>query len=138
MEQETDTSTPAMELVDASYQRCCAVPDFFRHFYGNFLASDERVAALFAETELVRQGKLLQHAVGLMLIFAKRGNPVMLERIADRHGTGDLNVPADLFPAFVESFVTTVAEHDPAYTPELDAAWREVMAPGIQFMIGRR
>ena len=135
MEQDAQTGIPGLELAEASYQRCCAVPEFYRHFYDNFLASDPRVPALFEGTEFAKQAKLLQHAIGLMLIFAKRKNPVMLERIADRHGSRDLNVPEDLYPAFVDSFIETVKQHDPEYADGLDDAWRAALEPGIRFMI---
>ena len=124
-----------LQLAEASYHRCAESGAFYNTFYTHLLASDPRIPPMFARTEFERQHRLLKHALGLLIIYAKHANPAMLERIAQRHQ--EIGVLEDLYPAFVESLVLAVAEHDPEYTPELADAWREALAPGIAFFIKR-
>ena len=71
-----------LELAQASYARCQEAPDFFRSFYNRFLASDPAIPPYFANTRFELQDKLLQHGIALLLIYARRPNPGLLERIA--------------------------------------------------------
>jgi hemoglobin-like flavoprotein len=125
-----------LQLAEDSYHRCAESGAFYTTFYAHLLASDPRIPPMFAHTEFERQHKLLKHALGLLIIYAKRPNPVMLERIAERHR--EVGVTPDLYPFFVESLVRAVAEHDPEYTAELADAWRSALAPGIAFILQRR
>jgi len=125
-----------VQLAEASYHRCAESGAFYTTFYAHLLASDPRIPPMFARTEFERQHPLLKHALGLLIIYAKRPNPALLERIAQRHT--EVGVLEELYPSFVESLVLAVAEHDPEYTPELADAWRTALAPGIAFMVKRR
>lgn len=130
------TGVPRSDQITAaeeSYRRCQGEA-FFQSFYRRLLDTDERTRAKFAATDFDRQNKLLQHGIGLLFIFARRGNPTLLARIAERHSVRDLDIAPALYPHFVESLVATVREHDPAMTPEIEAAWRSAVAPGIAFM----
>ena len=125
-----------VQLAEASYHRCAESAAFYTSFYRHLLASDPRIPPMFASTEFERQHRLLKHALGLLIIFAKRANPALLDRIADRHlevGVGD-----ELYPFFVESLVRTVAELDPEYTPQVGEAWRVAMEPGLEYMRSRK
>ena len=123
-----------LELAQSSYARCQQAPDFFRVFYNRFLASDPTIPPFFANTRFERQDRLLQHGVSLLLIYAKRPNPNLLERLAQRHGPGDLNVPARLYPLFVQSFLATVREYDPECDAAVEEAWQAALASGIAYM----
>ena len=89
---------------------------------------------MFAETAFDRQHRLLAHGIGLLLIYAKRPNPHLLERIARRHGPDDLAIPSRMYPLFVDSLVAAVREHDPECDDTVEAAWRASVAPGIQYL----
>jgi hemoglobin-like flavoprotein len=125
-----------IHLAEASYHRCADNEAFYNTLYGGLLASDPRIPPMFAGTEFHRQHQLLRHALGLLIIYAKRPNPALLSRIAERHH--EVGITADLYPYFVESLVRAVAEHDPEYTADLGDAWRTSLAPGIAFMLQRR
>ncbi|MEO8199409.1 MAG: globin domain-containing protein [Gemmatimonadota bacterium] len=125
-----------LDLAQASYARCQLAPDFFRAFYNRLLASDPAIPPYFAHTRFDKQEKLLQHGISLLLIFARRPNPNLLERITERHGSAGLNVPYRLYPVFLQSFLDTVREYDPAFDAGHDAAWRAALAPGISVMRG--
>jgi hemoglobin-like flavoprotein len=130
--------TPShIETAEGSYRRCADNPAFYAALYEYLLASDPRIPPMFAATRFERQHKLLRHSLGVLIIYAKRPNPALLERIAVRHSRADVGVPADLYPCFIESLVRAVAEHDPEFSPEVATAWRQVVIPGIAYMQSR-
>jgi hemoglobin-like flavoprotein len=120
---------------EASYHRCGESGAFYSTFYDHLLASDPRIPPMFASTDFDRQHRLLKHALGLLLIYAKRPNPSLLQRIAERHR--QVGIFDDLYPHFIESLVLAVSEHDPEYTPEVGDAWRSAVAPGIEYIRSR-
>jgi hemoglobin-like flavoprotein len=129
----------ARDLANASYQRCCETPGFFESFYRNFFAVCPEAEPRFAKTDFERQNKLLRHALGLLLIFPKQpdGEPTLLTRVAERHSRRDLDVPPSLYPPFVDSLIATVRQYDPAFSPEVEAAWRGTVQKGVQYMISK-
>jgi len=117
-----------------SYARCCDVPGFFDAFYRNLLGSSPEIPPMFAKTDFERQHKLLQHGLGVLLIYAKRKNPALLERVATRHSRKDVDVDPSLYRYFVESLIKAVRECDPKCSPEVEEAWKVAVEPGIEFM----
>ena len=128
------TDTTAYEVAHDSYQRCLRAPNFFGEFYDRLQASDPAIPPMFAETEFPRQHRLLQHGLGLLLIHAKRHDEELLDRIARRHGKGDLDVPPAMYGFFVESLIGAVSRYDPDFGTPVEQAWREALRPGIDFM----
>ncbi len=126
-------SPETVQIAEDSYDRC-GHEAFFHAFYRRLLGSDETIRRKFARTDFEKQNKLLQHGLGLLFIYAKRGNPAMLERIAARHGPADVDVPPTLYPVFVDCLIATVKEFDTMCSPEVEQAWRQALAPGIAFM----
>ncbi len=123
-----------LTVAQDSYARCCDRPGFFDAFYQNLLGSSPEIPPMFAKTDFERQHKLLRHSLGVLLIYAKRNNPALLERVAVRHSREDVNVDPSLYPHFVESLVQAVRECDPECCPEVEEAWRASIEPGIEFM----
>ncbi len=123
-------------IAKASFERCCAHGDFFICFYRNFFKNCPEVEPMFRRTDFKRQHNLLRHAIGLLLIFPNQpaDEPTILTRIAERHGRQDLDVDPSLYTGFVTSLLQTVAEHDPEFDPDIEAAWRHTIAPGIAYM----
>lgn len=127
-------SEQQLELAGASYARCQQVPDFYRRFYDRFQASDPAIPAFFKETRFDLQDKLLQHGVSVLLIYARRANPALLSRIAERHGPSDLAIPKRLFAPFVASFLATVQDCDPQCDTATLEAWTAALEPGVRFI----
>ena len=123
-----------LKLVEESYARCFESPGFLDTFYQQLLESSPAIPPMFSQTDFERQHKVLQHGLGVLLIYAKRENPALLQRIADRHNRDDVAVDPSLYPFFVESLLSAVRKHDPQVDPDLEEAWRAVLAPGIEFM----
>lgn len=126
----------AMRLAKASYERCCAAPRFFRAFYDDFFVRCPAAQPRFAATDFERQTKLLQHAFGLLLIFPNqpRTEPSLLTRVAERHSRRDLDIPPALYGPFIDSLMATVARYDAEFSPAIERAWRETLAPGVAYM----
>lgn len=127
----------AHAIAQQSYSRCLRAPGFLPRIYELLLESDPLIPPYFAKTEFPRQHKLLQHGLGLLLSFAKRPDPALLDRIAARHSQAGLDVPPTLYALFVESLLGAVREHDPRYDGETEEAWREALRPGLDFMRSR-
>jgi hemoglobin-like flavoprotein len=126
-----------IQIAESSFHRCGDDPAFYQALYENLLASDPRIPAKFAHTEFSRQHKLLKHALGLLIVYAKHPNPALLERIALRHARADANVSPELYPNFEAALERALAVHDPEFTPAVAAAWRAALAPGIAYMQSR-
>lgn len=92
---------------------------------------------MFAKTEFPRQHKLLQHALGLLLSYAKTPDDELLARIAATHSRHTIDVAPALYEHFTRSLVGAIQEHDPNFTEEIEAAWREALRPGIEYMQSR-
>jgi hemoglobin-like flavoprotein len=123
-------------LAKASYDRCCKAPDFLQAFYRNFLTACPEAEPRFATTDFEQQAKLLRHAIGLLLIFPTQPpkEPSLLARLAERHSRRDLNIDPSFYRPFIESLIATVKQYDGEYTPAVEAAWRETVAPGVEYM----
>ena len=104
-------------------------------FYVLFLSSDERIRALFAETDFARQKQMLQHGI-LMMLNHSRGDAIgglALKRLGQRHH-GELGVEPELYKNFVECLLKAVAELDPEWSPRLERTWRADLERGVEQM----
>ena len=120
-------------VTEESYRRC-QQDAFFEAFYARLLASDPQIPPMFAKTDFMRQRKVLQHSLGLLLAYGRPGNGKILERIAARHGRGDLNIAPRYYPLFAESLIATVRDFDPQFNKDIEEAWRRAMAPGLEYL----
>lgn len=125
-----------MNLARASYERCCLNADFIPAFYETFFRNCPEAKSMFARTDFDRQTRLLRHAIGLLLVFPAHSEeePSVLTRIAERHSRRDLNVDPSLYGPFVDSLIETIGEHDSQFSPDVEAAWRAAVAPGVAYM----
>ena len=122
----------------ASLGRCRATPGFLDAFYQRFVASSDEVRAKFAKTDMMRQVQMLEDTLFVVAnaVQGEEGSPARsdLPRIAERHSRRDLDIGPELYDLFLECLVVTVRTHDPKFTPEVEAAWREVMGFSIDYM----
>ena len=125
----------------ASFGRCRASAGFLDAFYQRFIASSDEVRAKFAGTDMKRQVRMLEDSLFVVAVAVQgeegslaRGD---LPRIATRHGRGDLDIRPGLYDLWLECLIETVRAHDPQFTGEVEAAWRETMAFGIEQMRAR-
>ncbi len=116
--------------------RCQANPQFLNRFYNKFVIANPAVRKKFAHTDMEDQ-KMMLHASLYMIGLATQGNraaSMYLDNIAKRHSKADLDIPAELYDLWLETLLQTVSETDDSFDEQTEAAWREVMQYGIDFM----
>ncbi len=121
-------------LVQESFERCEAAGDFAEKFYAVFLNASPKIAPHFAATDFEKQRKLLRATVYL-LVTRDVDDPqafAALERIGRSHSRSELNIRPALYDLWLDSVCSTATQLDPDWTPELEAAWREQLRPGIE------
>lgn len=127
----------AHQIAQQSYSRCLRSPDFLARFYELLLESDPAVPPLFEKTEFPRQYRLLQHALGLLLSYGNRPDDMLLERLAAKHSKQSIDVAPPMYALFVDSLLATIREFDERCDGSVEAAWREALRPGVDFMKSR-
>lgn len=128
-----------LDAVTASYHRCRASAGFFDSFYQRFLATSPDVAAKFRHTDFKRQKLMLRESLISMLLFNQNVPSALeeVERLAERHSRRQVDIPPYMYELWLDSLCKTIAEHDPEFTPKLEAEWRAAMKPGIDLLISR-
>jgi hemoglobin-like flavoprotein len=122
----------------ASLRRCRASAGFLDAFYERFISSSEEIREKFKNTDMARQVRMLEDSLFVVAVAVQgeEGSPARsdLPRIAARHSRKDLDIRPGLYDVFLECLIGTVRTHDPQFTAEVEAAWRETMRFGIDYM----
>ncbi|HEX9187892.1 MAG TPA: globin [Vicinamibacteria bacterium] len=125
----------------ASLGRCRASTGFLEDFYARFVSSSEEIRAKFAGTDMKRQVRMLEDSLFVVAVAIQgeegslaRGD---LPRIAARHSRADLDVRPALYDLWRDCLIDSVRQHDPGFSGEVESAWREVLAFGIDYMRSR-
>jgi len=120
----------------ASLERCRRAGGFIDHFYDLFVGSSPEVAAKFRDTDFHRQKRMLTASL-YMLTIAAEGHPegrVHLDRLAVLHDRRHHDIRPELYFRWLDCLLHAVRDCDPDCTPEVEAAWRAMLAPGIAIM----
>jgi len=129
-----------LEQFEDSLRRCNADPEFLDRFYERFLRSSPQVREKFRATDLLRQKRMLQASLQLLLVAAqddgKRPTPY-LDDVAARHGASQMAIGAELYDLWLDSLLATVREVDPAWSALVEQAWESVMTVGIAYLVSR-
>lgn len=126
-------------IVRQSFARCTLKNDFLVTFYSILMGASDEIKTMFAHTDMPRQRSLLKEAL-IYLISFPTGNVFSQQRVTElamSHSQIGLNVRPELYVTWVDSLIESVRRHDPQFTNELGAAWRQVLAPGIAAMVAR-
>jgi hemoglobin-like flavoprotein len=131
-------ASPSVGTFLASLKRCLAAPGFLESFYDRFVGSSEEVREKFEGTDMKRQARVLEDSL-YVVANAVQGEENSLARgalpaLAARHGRQDLDIPPHLFDLWIECLVETARAHDPQFAPAVEAAWRETLAFGADYM----
>ena len=129
-----------LEQFEDSLRRCNADPGFLDRFYERFLASSPKVREKFRDTDFVRQKRMLQASLQLLLVAAQddgeRPTPY-LDEVAARHSASQMGIGAELYDLWLDSLLATASQVDPAWDAEVEEAWESVMAVGISYLVSR-
>lgn len=124
-------------VVRPSFERCCQDSDqFFDSFYFLLCSREPRIGALFAQVDMKQQNQLIRSGVEHLLWFAEgsRKSKQELQRLGKSHSRDGLRIDPPLYETWVDVVVECVREHDPEAAEPVEAAWREVLTPGIELM----
>lgn len=135
-----DLGERELMLFNDSLERCGLRPGFIERFYEIFVGSSAEVAAKFRNTDMRQQVALLRVSLYGMM-HASWGKPeghAHLERIAMMHSrTGRAPIPPALYDLWLDCLLKAVREYDPWLDDATERAWRELLAPGIEFFKSR-
>jgi serine/threonine protein kinase len=123
-----------VEEAKASYRRCAQDDRFYETLYAKLFEVPE-IREMFIGRPMDRQYQLLRDALWLLLSFAKgdeRTEPTILSGIARTHARFE---PRQ-FEQFRDAVLAAVAAHDPQGASAV-AAWRDALAPGIDYLMSR-
>jgi hemoglobin-like flavoprotein len=127
-------------IVRPSFERCCEHgPAIFDTFYATLTDHVPGVGAMFASTDMQKQNELIRAGIGTLIDYAcgDMAAEAELERLGILHNRSRLDVKPEMYPGWVNALMEMVADFDPQRTDTVEAAWREVVAPGIAVMIAR-
>jgi hemoglobin-like flavoprotein len=127
-----------VELFNDSLERCSRSPEFLQRFYALFLASSDVVARKFEHTDLRKQARMLKTSLYVMMLASGEIERIAhLERIAKLHSRAGLDIQPELYDLWLDRLVQAVEEFDSQFDPDIEAAWRRVLRPGIEVMKSR-
>lgn len=123
-------------LFNKSFERCLAKEGFFDGFYDRFIASSDDISAMFANTDMQNQKKMLQYSLYMIMAapsgVAKAGSHI--ERIAKSHSRTGYGVKPELYDLWLSCLLETVKDYDDEYEPVVESAWKQTLEFGINIM----
>lgn len=124
------------DLVFQSYGRCCNRDEFFIDFYDAFMGSSPDIKNRFIDTDMAAQRHLLRNGIMQLIMYARGMSDRKLRSLGESHNRSHYNIKPEWYSLWLDALMKTVRRHDPEYSRELEAAWREVLAPGIDLIRG--
>ena len=122
-------------IFNESFERCKKQSNFLDLFYEYFLSSSEEVRDKFVGTDMKSQKEVLLISLSYMMMAST--NPTLLSKISEKHNIHNRNIPPHLYNFWLESMIKTVSDIDREFNHHVEIAWREILSPGIEFMISK-
>ena len=122
-----------------SLGRCMSRGGFLDRFYELFLSASDEIRKKFDGTDFRKQKQMLG-ASFLTMMSAINGDKVAmadLQERAARHSKADLDIKPEWYEVWLNCLIQAVAETDSGYTDAVGVSWRNVMGPGIDFMVSQ-
>lgn len=121
-----------IDVVLASFARCCAQPNFLDVFFKELMKSGE-VRTLLKHVSEPKQKKVLRLGICYIIMFVDGWSvgKFAMEYLAGTHGHRGMNINPNLYMLWVDALMFSVAKHDPEFTSESNQAWRMVISKGI-------
>lgn len=132
-------TTPQIEAFRASLHRCLAQPGFMKDFYDRFIGASDEIRDKFRNTDFERQNRVVADSLFLMATAAQSAPEAIawreMKHLARRHK--ELGIVPWMYDSWLDCLLEAMRAHDPQTSPEIEAAWRETLQPGIEFMRSR-
>jgi hemoglobin-like flavoprotein len=124
------------DMFRASLKRCLGTTEFLRDFYELFMDSSPEVREKFKNTDFPKQARILADSLFLMAVASESTSGAIagkeLDRLAQRHSRTGLDIKPELYGVWLECLLHAASRHDPEFSVEIEAAWRQALAPGIE------
>jgi hemoglobin-like flavoprotein len=127
-----------VELFNDSLERCQGGP-FLQRFYELFLDSSDEVKEKFAGVDMRNQQRMLKVSLYMLMLATQKGvgGEEYIEKVAQRHNHTERDIPPHLYDLWLDCLIQAVGACDPYFDSEIEQAWRDILKPGIDFMISR-
>ncbi len=125
----------SIEVFNASFERCGKEKLFLDTFYELLISCSEEIREKFRDTDMRVQKETLMISLSYMMMACR--DPEILARTAEKHNIHNRDIPPHLYQVWLDCMLQAVSQTDPAYEPRIGQAWREVLRPGIDYMIGK-
>ncbi|MBA3980600.1 MAG: globin [Alcanivorax sp.] len=122
------------DAVFQSYGRCCRTDAFFADFYDLFMSKSETIRAVFQNTDMPEQRRLLRAGVMWLIMYARGASGGKLRDLGRTHNRDGYNINPAWYGQWLDALVEAVARHDKQYSDELGAQWRRVLTPGVDLI----
>ena len=130
-----------VDVFRKSLDRCLADAWFIKSFYERFMASSAEVREKFKDTDMGRQYQMVTDSLYVLAEAADGGqdSPAgeALAGVAARHSRQGVDIHTGLYDLWTSALMEAASEHDPEFTPEVEQAWRQALAAGIEYMRSR-
>lgn len=126
------TTEDQFKLFNDSFERCIVDKKFLDRFYEFFISSSDEIKGKFKSTDMEKQKEMLLASLAYIMYADK--NPDPLYKIAQSHSKKNLNIKPELYINWMDSMIEAVKTTDPEFNEEVEAAWRDTLKPGIDFM----
>ncbi|WP_028669598.1 globin [Saccharospirillum impatiens] len=127
------TSTDS-DIVFQSYGRVCNKDSFFVDFYDHFMSSSDAIRAQFVDTDMKQQRHLLRNGI-MQLVLHSRGMPdTKLKALGKSHDRSGYNIKPEWYGLWLNALMRTLKKHDPQFSDELEASWRNAIEPGVRLI----
>ncbi|WP_394153737.1 globin [Vibrio maritimus] len=123
------------EIFLNSYQRCRIGTEFITDFLDLFCDANPRFLDRFQEVDKKQQARMLKASL-VLIQNASTTSAVRntVRNLAVKHKDMELEISAKELDMWVDSLLATVAIYDPFYDEDVEQAWRNVLALGIEIM----
>jgi hemoglobin-like flavoprotein len=122
------------ELFNDSLDRCTSRPGFLDRFYEILITASPEAAEKFRNTDVKKQALMLKASLYILVLAETLEGKAHLTRIASIHSRQGRDIRPELYDVWLDCLIETVREFDPRFDPKIEAAWRRMLRPGIEFI----
>lgn len=127
------------EIFEASLARVGApqmAQEFYATFYAKFMLTHQDVAEMFVNTDMEKQFGVLHSSLHELVKFSLTHERTdYIVKLAHVHGSRGLKIKPQFYDYWLDALIEAVKEMDSDFEPEVETAWRVILAPGIAFMM---
>ncbi|WP_215403336.1 globin [Vibrio gigantis] len=123
------------ELFYESFERCRIDQTFLESFLDDFCQHNPRFSERFEKVGLEQQTKMLKASI--ILIYNSAGLPSVrnsVKRLGKQHKDLGMDISEQELNEWFKSLLNTVKKYDPHYNEQVEQAWTETLAAGLNIM----